>query len=221
MKILLIILCTIPILAGMVVANLFGFRLLYKPQELSVDLESILEVLVKKYPKLNYEFRKRAWAGTPLTNQGVAIVEEKFRHSKSSKDVARQLIRVSLSGLWNDYEKLIRWRVKYVKMGYILPSLTMLGAVLGIVVGRVPAMWAIVIIGLAIASCICSLWFSRAVEKEAATQIATLIERARPLNRLSEEEALIASIHAWTWVNILPGVAISFMMKEAPTKSLD
>lgn len=219
MKTLLIILCAIPILAGMVGANLFGFRRLYRPHELSVNLESILEILTTKYPKLNYEFRKQAWAGTPLTNQGVAIVEEKFRHSKSSKDVARQLIRVGLSGLWADHEKLIKSRVKFVKMGYILPPLTILGAVLGTVVGRVPGMWAIVLVGLAIAGCICFLWLSRAVENEAAAQIIKLIERARPLNRLSEEEALIDSIQAWTWVHILPGVAISFMMKEDSTKS--
>ena len=219
MKTFLILLSVIPIFAGLVVANLFGFRRLYKSRELSIDLETILELLAKKYNKLHYEFQKSTWAGTPLNKLGVAMIDEKYRHSKSTRDVAFQLIRLGLSGLWDEHKKLIIWRVKCVKMGYILPPLTILGVSLGIVVSRIPVMWAIVVVGAVIASCICFLWFSRAVEKEAALQIVSLIERTRPLNRLSEEEDLIDNINAWTWVNVLPGIAISFLMKKEPVKS--
>lgn len=216
MKALLILICALPILASWVAANLFGLRRLYKAGELSVNLETILKALSVKYGRLNYEFKKRIWVGIPLSNDGVALIDEKYRFSTSSKDIAQQLIKLGLSGLWEDHEKLIRWRSKYVKLGYILPPLTFVGCVLGTIVGRVPAMWTIIIVGLVLAVCICFLWFSRAVEKEAASQIASLIERTRVLHRVSEEEDLIDAIHAWTWVSLLPGIAISFLMKPSP-----
>jgi len=48
----------------------------------------------------------------------------------------------------------------------------------------------------------------------AASQMVSLVERTRVLNRLSEEEALVDQIRAWTWVTILPGTAISFLMNK-------
>ena len=214
MKTLLILLSVIPIFAGLVVANLFGFRRLYQSKELSVDLETLLELLAKKYTKLEYEFKARVWAGAPIDKNGVALIDERYRHSKSSRDISHQLIYLGLSGLWEDHKKLILWRLKCVKVGYIVPPLAILGVVLAITVSRIPVMWAFTVIGGVIASCICFLWFSRAVEKEAASQMASLVERSRVLNRLSEEEALVDQIHAWTWVSVLPGIAISFLMNQ-------
>ena len=216
MKALLILLCAVPIMLSLLVANIFGFRRLYKAGELSVDLETILKKLTAKYGKLRYEFKNRTWIGIPLNKDGVALIDEKYRHSTSSAEIARQIINLGLSGLWEDHQKLIRWRMKYIKLGYILPPLTFVGCVLGTVVGRVPAMWTIIIIGLVLAGCISFLWFSRAVEKEAASQMGSLIERTRVLPRATEEEDLIDAIHAWTWVSILPGIAISFLMKKEP-----
>ncbi len=216
MKALLIILCAVPIMASLLVANIFGFRRLYKAGELSLDLETILNKLSAKYGKVKYEFKKRTWAGIPLSRDGVALIDERYRHSTSSAEVAKQLISLGLSGLWEDHQKLIRWRIKYIKLGYILPPLTFVGCVLGTIVGRVPAMWTIIIVGLVLAGCISFLWFSRSVEKEAAAQMASLIERTRVLPRVTEEEDLIDAIHAWTWVSVLPGIAISFLMKKEP-----
>jgi len=179
-----------------------------------VDLETILEFLTKKYSKLGYEFKSRVWAGSPVDKQGLALIDERYRNSKSSKEISRQLIHLGLSGLWGDHQKLIKWRLKCVRIGYIVPPLSMLGAVLAVVVGRMPAMWAIIIVGVVIAGCICFLWFSRAIEEEAASQMVSLVERTRVLNRLSEEEALVDQIRAWTWVTILPGTAISFLMNK-------
>jgi hypothetical protein len=221
MKALLIILCAVPIMASFLAANLFGFRRLYKAGELSVDLDTILRKLSAKYGKVNYEFKKRTWAGIPLNKDGVALIDEKYRHTTSSAEIARQLISLGLSGLWEDHQKLILRRIKYIKLGYILPPLTFVGCVLAVIVQRVPAMWTIIIVGLVLAGCISFLWFSRAVEKEAAAQMASLIERTRVLPRLSEEEALIDAIHAWTWVSILPGIAISFLMKKQPRHAED
>jgi hypothetical protein len=217
MKALLILICAAPILAGWLAANLLGFRRLNKAGELSVNLETILKTLSLKHPKLNYKFKKRTWSGIPLSGDGVALIDEKYRFSTSCKDVSQQLINLGLSGLWEDHEKLIRWRIKYVKLGYILPPLSFVACVLGAVVGRIPVMWSIILIGLVLAGCICFLWFSRAVEKEAASQITILLEKTRVLPRLSEEEDLIEAVHAWTWVSILPGIAISFGMGR-PTK---
>ena len=219
MKTLLILLCAVPIALALIAANLFGFRRLYKAGDLSVNLETILKMLAAKYGKLNYEFKKRTWIGIPLSRDGVALIDEKYRQSVSSREIAQQLIKLGLSGLWKEHEKLIRWRTKYIKLGYILPPLTLVGCVLGTVVGRVPAMWTIIIVGIVLAGCIMSLWFSRAVEKEAASQMASLIERTRVLHRVSEEEDLIDCIRAWTWVSLLPGIAISFLMKKKPKES--
>ena len=220
MKALLLLMCIAPILAGFLVANFFGFRRLNKAGELSVNLETILESLSAKYGKLNYVFKKRTWQGKPLNRDGVALIDEKYRHSTSCSEIAQQLIKLGLSGLWEEHEKLIRWRVKCVKIGYILPPLTVVGCALGVIIGRVPIMWTIIILGLVLAGCICSLWFSRAVERESASQMISLIERTRVIHRVSEEESLIEAVHAWTWVSILPGIAISFLMKTAP-KNLD
>ena len=204
-----------PILAGFCLANFFGFRRLNKVGELSVNLEFILKELTAKYDKLNYEFKRRTWVGAPLSRNGVALIDEKYRLSKSSKEVAQQLIKLGLSGLWGDHEKLIRWRAKSVKLGYILPPLTFVGCALATIVGRVPAMWSVIIVGIVLAGCICFLWSSRAVEKEAAAQMVSLIENTRVLKRVSEEEDLIEAIHAWTWVSLLPGISISFLMKKS------
>jgi len=76
-----------------------------------------------------------------------------------------------------------------------------MGAILGIVVGRIPSMWAIILIGTVIAGCICLLWFSRAVEKEATSQMVLLIERCRPLHRLSEEEMLTEGSMSYTFLS--------------------
>ena len=165
---------------------------------------------------MNYEVKKRTWVGIPLKGNGVALIDEKYRQSTSSAEIAKQLISLGLSGLWDDHQKLIRWRIKYIKLSYILPPLTFVGCVLGTIVGRVPAMWTIIIVGLVLAGCISSLWFSRSVEKAAAAQMASLIEHTRVLPRASEEEDLIDAIHAWTWVSVLPGIAISFLMKKGP-----
>jgi len=219
MKALLILICTVPILAALFVANVFGFRRLHKTGELSINLEVILKELSRRYSKVNYEFKKHTWAGMPLSRDGVALIDEKFRSSTSSAEVAQQLIKLGLSGLWEDHEKLIRWRTKYVKLGYILPPLTFVGCVLGLVVSRIPAMWSIVIVGLVLAGCICFLWFSRSVEKEAASQVVLLLEKTRVCKRVSEEEDLIEAIYAWTWVSLLPGIAISFLMKKEPKES--
>jgi hypothetical protein len=219
MKSLLIFLCAVPIVASILVANLFGFRRLYKAGELSVNLETILEKLSSRYSKLKYEYKKRAWVGMPLNRDGVALIDEKYRFSKSSAEISRQLISLGLSGIWEDHKKLICWRMKCIKLGYILPPFAFLGCALGMVTLRVPAMWSLMIIGIALTSCILLLWFSREVEKEAASQIVSLIEHTRVLPRVSEEESLIDAVHAWTWVSILPGIAISFMMRKPPQKA--
>lgn len=221
MKTFLILLSALPIAGALIVANLFGFRRLKKSGELSIDLETILQKLSASYPKLSYQFKKRTWAGKPLDSQGAALISERYRLTRSSSDIARQLIKLGLSGLWEDYKKLILWRVKCIKLGYILPPLTLVGCVLATVVGRVPAMWTITIVGLVLAGCISLLWTSRGVEKEATAQMSSLIERTRVLHRVSEEEDLIESMRAWTWVAVLPGIAISFLMKKEAISTKD
>lgn len=214
MKAFLIFLFAVPIGLGILAANLLGYRRLYQAVDLSDDLETILDRLSTKYGKVDYRFSKRTWSGIMVDKDGVAVIDEKFRYSTSSADVARQLIHLGLSGLWEDHEKLIRWRLKCVKLGYIIPPLTLMGVVFATLVGRVPAMWGVVILGGALAGCVAFLWFSRAVEREAASQMATLLERTRILPRISEEENLIDCIYAWTWVSLMPGIAISFLMKK-------
>lgn len=215
MKSLLIIISVIPIVAAFITANLFGFRRLNKAGELSIDLETILNSLTDKYSKLDYEFKKRIWVASPLNKSGVAMIDEKYRYSRSSEIIAQQLIKLGLSGLWKDYKNMILWRKKCVTSGYILPPLVFVGCVLGTIVGRVPAMWTIVIVGFVLAGCICFLWFSRTVENEASSRMITLIENTRVINRVSEEEDLINCIRAWTWVSLLPGIAISFLMDQS------
>ncbi len=215
MKGLLLLICIVPILAGLFVANLFGFRILNRTRELSVDLETVLESLSAQYHKLNYVFKKRTWPGMPLNRDGVALIDEKHRCSTCSAEIAQQVIKLGLSGLWEEHEKLIRWRVKCIKFGYIFPPLTFVACVLGAIVGRVPFIWVILIVGLVLAGCILFLWSSRAVEREAASQMISLIERTRVIHRVSEEEGLVDAIHAWTWISVLPGIAISFLMKSA------
>lgn len=220
MKAFLIFLCAVPIAMGILAANILGYRRLYQAVDLSDDLETILDQLRAKYGKVDYRFSKRTWSGMMIDKDGVAVIDEKFRYSTSSADVARQLISLGLSGLWKDHEKLIRWRLKCVKLGYIIPPLTLMGVVFATVVGKVPAMWGVVILGGSLAGSMAFLWFSRAVEREAASQMATLVERTRVLPRTVEEENLIECIYAWTWVSLLPGIAISFLMKKCSNKDV-
>jgi len=218
MKLLLILLCAIPILLALVAANLMGFSRVRKAGDVSVNLETLLDNLSERYSKIQFEFKKRAWSGIPLNSKGITLIDEKYRHSTSISVIARQLVKLGLSGLWEENQKLVRWRMRCVKMGYIIPPLVLIGCILATVVGRMPAMWIVIILGLVLSANICFLWSSRSVEKEAAARMISLLERSRALPRLSEEERLIEAIHGWTWISTLPGIAISCMDKNTKNR---
>ena len=211
MRRLLIFFSALPVIASLLLAHLMGWRVLNKRVELSLSLGQILDQL--KSSGINYTVKKRVWQPLSLAKTGQAYITEKHLGSKDSQVVSAELLKVGLGEINKTHPAMVIWRFKVLKAGYFLPPFILLGGTLAMAVRRLPAGWFIAIFALVTAGCCIMLWLSRGVEKEAATAVSNILERRRVLSRLSEEEALVSSIHAWTWISILPGVLVSLMSK--------
>ncbi len=218
MRKLLLLLSILPILATVMAAQLVGLRGLRKARQTTLSLS--LQQIVEKFISLGVaaEFSKFSWAGIPVNRKGVAILSMDLKSSCETELVARELLKLGLAEVWKIHPDIVKWRLKVLKLSYILPPFAIIASVMALVVGRIPAGWAFVVIGLMVAVSCALLWFSKSVEVAAAKEIIYRLERARILPRLSEEEALISAIHAWTWVHLLPGMAIPIAMRRNRTK---
>ena len=211
MRRFIILFSALPVIASLVLAHLMGWRVLNKRTRLSLSLRQILEKL--KASGVEYSPKKRVWQPLPLAKTGEAHITEKHLESRDSQIVSAELLRIGFGEINKTHPEMVQWRCKVLKAGYFFPPFILLGGVLAMAVKRLPPGWFIAIFVVALALSSIMLWLSRTVEKEAATAISSLLERKRTLNRLSEEEALVESIHAWTWVSILPGILVSLMAK--------
>lgn len=219
MRRFIILFSAIPVIASLVLAHLLGWRVLNKRTEFSLTLGQILEKL--KASGVDYIVKTRVWLPMPLTASGEAHITEKHLESRDSQIVSAELLKVGLSEINKTHPEMVQWRCKVLKAGYFFPPFVLLGGTLAMAVKRLPPVWFIAIFVVVLAISTIMLWLSRTVEKEAATAISNLLERKRTLNRLTEEETLIESIHAWTWVSILPGIVISLMTRINQVKDSD
>jgi len=211
MRRLLILFSALPIIASLVLAHLLGWRVLNKRVNLALSLQQILEKL--RNSGVDYTVKKRVWQAMPLAKTGEAYITEKHLNSTDSQIVSAELLKVGFAEINKTHPSMVQWRCKVLKASYFLPPFTLLVGILAIAARRPVGGWSIAIFALVLAGCCAMLWLSRGVEKEAATAVSNLLERKRTINRLSEEEALVGSIHAWTWISILPGIIVTLMMK--------
>jgi len=211
MRRLLILISVIPVIVSLIAAHLMGWRVLNKRIKLALNLGEILEKL-SSYG-VSYKSKKKVWSALPLAKDGSAHITEKELESDDSQVVSAELLRVGMAEINKTHPEMIQWRCKVLKFGYFLPPFILLGGTLAVAVKRLPAGWFLAVFAIVLAACTVMLWLSRTVEKEAAIAITNLIERKRILPRLSEEEALVESIKAWTWISVLPGILVSLMAK--------
>ncbi len=219
MRRLIILFSAIPVIVSLILAHLLGWRVLNKRKNLSLNLGQILEKL--KISGVEYTLKKRVWQPMPLAKTGEVYITEKHLDSNDSQIVSAELLKVGFGEINKTHPAMVQWRCKVLKAGYFFPPFILLGGTLAMAVKRLPAGWVIVIFVVVTGLCCVMLWLSRGVEKEAATAISNILERKRTLNRLSEEEALVGSIHAWTWISILPGILVSLMTKINQAKDPD
>jgi len=142
----------------------------------------------------------------PISKNGKALILEKHLESKDTHTVSAELLKVGLAEINKTHPEMITYRLKVLKAGYFIPPFILLGGSLALIVKRIPPGWFVAGFVISLAVTCVMLWLSRTVEKEAAKEIQRMLEKKRILNRLSEEEALIESLYAWTWISILPGI---------------
>ena len=217
---ILIMLSVVPILGAFLLGHFFGVQTLRKPSHVSKTLEELLTFLESKGIKPNVKFKRLAWSGKVLAGDGTVYLPTKWKNTNSDTLIAQALLRIGFQRLLKDYPDIVRWRLKVVAFGYILPPFLIVIAVFALVVGRFPSIWVIAIVAVAIATQCVLLWTSRTIEKEAARYATVLIEKTRMLARLSEEEALLEKIKAWTWAHYMPGICLSVALGN-PKETLE
>lgn len=205
-------LSVVPVLGAFLLGHFFGVRTLRKQSRVSKTLEELLAFLEKKGIKPDVKFKRLTWSGKVLSGDGTVYLPTKWKHTNNDTLIAQALLRLGFQRLLKDYPDIVRWRLKVVAFGYILPPFLIVIAVFALVVGRFPSIWVIAIVAVAIATQCVLLWTSRAIEKEAARYATVLTEKTRMLARLSEEEALLEKIKAWTWAHSMPGVCLSIAL---------
>ena len=106
---------------------------------------------------------------------------------------------------------LMKWRQWALRFGWAFPAFTTLVMVFAVVVGKLPAMWAITIavaaLGLASGMLIATL----AVERQAAGLAARLVDEAGALPRMADGELVGRACKALAYRRVIPG-SIEWLM---------
>ena len=202
----------VPILGAFLLGHFLGVRVLRKSRKCSRTLEELLEFLRGKGIKPEVKYKRVVWSGKMLSSSGVVYLPAKWKTTNNSTLIAQALLRIGFQRLLKNHPEIVRWRLKVLKVGYVLPPFLMLIAVFALVAGRFPSIWVIAIVSLAIAGMCILLWTTRAIESEAARYAEVLTRKTRMLSRASEEDALVEKVKAWTWANFMPGVCLSIAL---------
>jgi hypothetical protein len=100
---------------------------------------------------------------------------------------------------------LMKWRQWAVRFGWAFPAFTMLVLVFAVVVGKLPAMWAITTALAALGIASGMLLATLMVERQAAGLAARLVDESAALPRLADGEEVERVCRALAYRRVVPG----------------
>lgn len=211
---LLIISTLIPFILCGACANLMGLRVLAGCEKLNIDVETLLRKILRQMSRkdIKIQFSKKlSWQNN---DEKVVKLPIRYRESRNASDAAQAAISLAMLLLHEKHPSLVRWRMNTIKLGYILPSFSLLIVLFSFIIGKLPAVILLVIIAVVLGFCSVMLWLSMGVEKEAAHLMVSRIEKLRVLSSLRDEESLVTAIKATPWVSLIPGALLKLIAKH-------
>lgn len=211
---LVMILSALPFVAAGFAANAFGFRVLLRPDTISLEVDTLIRKLLARIRRDDIEIvyhKKQLW---PNLSSGKLHLPESFKKSKKASHAGRALQLLGVLLLGEQQPEPVRWREKMLKLGYTLPVFTLLVIAFAFLVGKMPSA---VLFTIASASLGCTsvmLGLSMGVDRESAHLMVDHLEKLRVLPRLSEEELVVTAIKATPWAALMPGVFLKLTLKD-------
>jgi Zn-dependent membrane protease YugP len=152
----------------------------------------------------------RDWAGADVFGKQTIRISEEMAKNQSAYAHGRAAILVGLYLLSLRDPKSMDRRRWAIRFGHVFPIFTTMVIVFAVVVAKMPLGWGIagVLVSLALAAGAQMLTLQ--TERQAAELACVVIEKKRIFPRLSEEEDVLASVRAWSWNGLLPGILARF-----------
>lgn len=211
---LVMIVSALPFVAAGFAANAFGFRVLLRPDKVSLEVDVLMRKLLAQMQREDIEIiyqKKQLW---PNLSSGKLHLPASFKKSKKASHVGRALQLLGVILLGEQQPEPVIWREKMLKLGYTLPVFTLLVIAFAFLVGKMPSAVLFTIASASLGFTSVMLGLSMGVDKEAAHLMVDRVEKLRVLPRLSEEELVVAAIKASPWAALMPGVFLKLTLKD-------
>lgn len=212
---LLLFLSLLPLLAALVLRKLNADRVLRHSRNtrLHSRAEDLAEKMLASMGQEEVEIRttKRVWAGASVTGEGWLALPEQAADGDTAADHGRIALRVGLYLTMQRNPAAIARRRWALRFGHVFPVFTLVVCVFGLVVGRLPGLWALSIVMASLGLAACAQIFTVATDLQSAALATVMLEKKRILPRLSDEQAVVAATRAWAWHGIVPGLLSRLM----------
>lgn len=210
---LLILVSITPFILGGICANFFGLSIVCKKTQISRTVEQVIHHLLGVLGRddIAVSFVKSPLWSHP--SDGTLRIVAKHQTSKRAAHAAKALVSLGILLLHEKQPATVRWRLKVVRMGHILPIFLLLIVIFTFIAAKLPLMIALSVISGCFGLCTIMLWLSLPIEKEAAQIMISRVEKLRILPRLKEEEYLVSALRATPWVSLIPGALLKFMLR--------
>ncbi|BDS06438.1 hypothetical protein NT6N_14780 [Oceaniferula spumae] len=207
---LLLFLSLLPLLVAVILRKFNGDRVLHtiKDKRLTISAGDLARKMLDSVSQQAVEIKSpaRRWVASPDLGQQWLIISPDTATGVSARSHGESAMKVGLYLLSLRDPKAIARRAWAIRFGHVFPVFTTVVMVFALVVGRVPALWALAIVMTSLALAACAQIFTLTAERQAAELACVVIEKKRTLPRLSDEEAVVAATKAWAWRSILPGI---------------
>ena len=211
---LIIIITLAPFLIGGALAHLLGIRVWTANADLSESVDNILNRTLARLNRNDIKLIYGKASPWMSHSNGTIRLPKKYMDSKKSSHVARAMIQLGVHLLHEKHAATVEWRLKTIKVGYVLPAFALLIVTFSFVIGKLPAMIVMATLIGTLGFCSFLLWLSLGVEKEVAHLMVSRIEKLRLMPRLCDEESLVSSILAAPWVSLIPGALLKFIVRD-------
>lgn len=212
---LLLLLSLIPLLVALVLRKLNADRVLRLARKTQLQMrgEDLARKMLDSMGHRDVEIKttKRSWAGAAVTGDDWLSLPAKAAEGNSACDHGQVALRVGLYLTSLRNPSAIARRRWALRFGHVFPIFTTIVCVFGLVVAKLPALWALSIVMGSLGLAACAQIFTVTAELQSAGMATVVLEKKRTLPRLSDEEAVVAATRAWAWHGIIPGLLSRLM----------
>lgn len=215
----LFIVSTLGFLLSSYTALLMGVARLWKLHQTSQAVDDVLKKLLRALDREDIKIRyaRSYWVASAKVDPTCLILPIGYEKNRHAACIGHALLRLGLMFYHKKHGAHVEWRLKSLKLGYLLPIFVIMAAVFSSLIGKLPIMICLCAISISLLVASAALWLSMSVEVEAARLMVSLTKKHRLLVKGDDEDEVLISIQARPWLNLIPGAVLKCIWSEPVT----